>query len=187
MTFDMSHETKPQGKRELVQPQYSTEALDVLGYAIGEAERLRDTFVGPEHLFLALIRYPETRDLFNAGGVPLQTAQSTIEDKLAVSREQLIYGRKEKQPLSDRRHRAITDSLVAASKLDGTKITVTQLLERTLQYPDVESILYSLGLDSEQVCRKISEGLQGRVESSWLLEEFARFLEDTNNFGDRKN
>ena len=68
---------------------YSDQLNNVFTYSLQEAERLGNAYVGPEHLFLGLIRNAETHaaELMQAMGVDINSAKQRIEDMVRTDSE----------------------------------------------------------------------------------------------------
>ena len=68
---------------------YSDQLNNVFTYSLQEAERLGNAYVGPEHLFLGLIRNAETHaaELMQAMGVDINSAKQRIEAMVRTDSE----------------------------------------------------------------------------------------------------
>ena len=154
--------------------QFSQKVSDILVYSKEEAERLRNNYIGPEHLLLGLIRDGEGKaiDLLSKFHVDLQSIKREVEsflverdfDNLASSDELILNesaarvlklcileARLLKSSVADSEHILLAilkdKKNLAAEVLERNDVNYSSVFELAALKPDVNS---GLGFDEEE-------------------------------------
>ena len=123
-------------KFESMERDFSQRVKDVLGYSREEAERLHNSYIGPEHLLLGILRDAGGKavEILSVLGVVLDDMKRKIEEEIRLSNNYMVEGQE----------------LVISKSTD--KILKLSMLEARLlksEVTDTEHLLLAILKDSE--------------------------------------
>ncbi|MEG1617684.1 MAG: ATP-dependent Clp protease ATP-binding subunit [Bacteroidales bacterium] len=145
---------------------FSPRIKDVLGYSRQEASRLHSSFIGPEHLFLGILRDGTGKaiDVLEKSGLNLTEVRKQIESELLKSENTLDFGDEPHQEIiiSKTTDRALKISILEARMLKSKETDTEHLLLAILkdQTTIASKILNQSNIDYDSVAGRLKSDNQ---------------------------
>jgi ATP-dependent Clp protease ATP-binding subunit ClpC len=137
---------------------FSLGAREVLSRSHEEATRLDHSFIGTEHLFLALAEYDEKlASSLAANGVTAERFRDSVRTVRATVRGTLPPPGEDIRMIP-RAQAAVGRSVEAAQRLESSAVEPAHLMLGVLDEPDgvVAGILASYGVDRKQIADQVA-------------------------------
>ena len=128
---------------------FTERARRIVFYAQEEAARLGESYVGPEHILLGLVREDDSAAarILKHMGIPLGRIRSGIERQLSAGQSNLGQD----MQLTPRAKRVIDLAYEEARQLQNNYIGTEHILLALLEVEDAGGPLHRLGVDKQRV------------------------------------
>ena len=166
-------------KTKFMNNPFSQRISDVIQFSKEEANRLRNNYIGPEHLLLGLIREGEgkavqiLKDLY----VDLEMVKKTLENDLKASKilkMSILESRILKSPATDTEHMLLAimreNQNKASQILEENEVTYQKVMDKLVPKAEPQSGL-DFGEDEEEEEEGIRRQPTGNGESSFFSQE----------------
>lgn len=191
--------------------QFTQRVSDVIQYSKEEANRLRNSYIGPEHLLLGLIREGEGKaiQILQSLYVDLKKVKKALEDVLRESsdttgiyieeitfndkaskilRMSILEARLLKSPLTDTEHMLLAimreDHNKASDILEENEVTYQKVMDKLVPKAEPQSGL-DFGEDDDEedegIRRRPLQGEMPEMEIRFLLPMHSRPVHSNNN------